>query len=86
MQPLLELPGGGSLGGLESEVLGRLSLTESDGLPESDMSRDTLSDDASLTGGSLGGIQSEVLGRLPLSDVEWSPDPDVLCDGLPKTL
>ena len=34
VQPLLELPGGGSLGGSESDVLGRLP-SESDGL-ESD--------------------------------------------------
>ncbi len=90
VQPLLELPGGGSLGGLESEVLGRLSLCEvlpePERLPESDVSRDTLSDEASLAGGSLGGFQSDVLGTLTLSDVEWLPDLDSLRDGLPERL
>lgn len=78
VQPLLELPGGGSLGGLESEVLGRLSLceplSEPERLPESEVSRETLSDEASLAGGSLGGFQSDVLGWLPLSDPDWSRD------------
>ncbi len=86
MQPLLELPGGGSLGGFESEVLGRLSLPETlsepDRLPEPDVSRDTLPEGASLGGVSLGGLESEALGWLPLSDVEWSPDSDMLSDTL----
>ena len=90
VQPLLELPGGGSLGGLESDVLGRLSLCEvlpePERLPESDVSRDTLSDGASLGGVSLGGLESEPLGRLPLSDAEWLPDLDSLFDGLPEKL
>lgn len=86
MQPLLELPGGGSLGGFESEVLGRLSLSEtlseSERLSDPDVSRDTLPEGASLGGVSLGGLESEPLGRLSLSDVERLPDLDVL----PETL
>jgi len=87
VQPLLELPGGGSLGGLESEVLGRLSLSEPEGLPESE-DRDgslprplplggtiTLPDGPSLLG--------EPLEGEPLR--EWLLDPlrDELCEEEP---
>jgi len=68
VHPLLELPGGGKLGGLESEVLGRLSLSEVDGLPESDGMGGSLSDPLSLGGTITLPEGPSLLGPLGLAD------------------